>query len=538
MSIASRSRPTSRRGPSSRPARAGRRRRRGIEEGRAASRRRSRRSELDRLRPDRAEVDRQVLLNGGLIISFSGLPSPMPPSRGELEVRGRRRRRARAPTPSRTISTYSRVRPSERSNGTPYQPSETCGPDSPEPDPQAPARDHVDRRCRHRRRRWAAAPGSASAPSRAPIRSVRSASTARIETTSCPHASETQTPSMPGLVGRRRRARPAPRRSTTASRRRRDGSSRLRSYAPMTDPSPEPISRTYRFVMAVCAPLVRWWSRLEASGARAHAPLRPDAARRQPRLPLGSGRDRNGGPAATPDQGAGEGEPVEEAGASRRSSTGWGRCRSSAAPAMPTPSPTAIERLRGGSCIGVFPEGTISRGKTLRARSGVGRLALEVPEATLVCVACTGTVDIVRFPKRPRNQRRVLPPRERPDRPGRGPRRTRAPAASTRSARRAPIAIGGRRKTEAKWRQAAEQEATSRNPPRWAARANARPRHRGQGRGGRGPTDTQVGGHSDPRARHARCPPNGGGTSSPAPTKAALRRLRPGPSGTCGSPSP
>jgi 1-acyl-sn-glycerol-3-phosphate acyltransferase len=45
----------------------------------------------------------------------------------------------------------------------------------------------------------------------------------------------------------------------------------------------------------------------------------------------------------------------------------------------------AIEELRRGACIGVFPEGTRSRGKVLRARSGVGRLALEVPEAKLVC---------------------------------------------------------------------------------------------------------------------------------------------------------
>lgn len=55
----------------------------------------------------------------------------------------------------------------------------------------------------------------------------------------------------------------------------------------------------------------------------------------------------------------------------------------------------AIEQLRAGACIGVFPEGTRARGKELRARSGVGRLALEVPEATLVCVAIKGTDDIV-----------------------------------------------------------------------------------------------------------------------------------------------
>ena len=35
---------------------------------------------------------------------------------------------------------------------------------------------------------------------------------------------------------------------------------------------PEPISRTYLFVMAVCAPLVRWWGRLSVSGAE-HIPV-------------------------------------------------------------------------------------------------------------------------------------------------------------------------------------------------------------------------------------------------------------------------
>jgi 1-acyl-sn-glycerol-3-phosphate acyltransferase len=62
----------------------------------------------------------------------------------------------------------------------------------------------------------------------------------------------------------------------------------------------------------------------------------------------------------------------------------------------------AIEVLRAGACIGVFPEGTRSRGKVLRARSGVGRLALEVPEAHVSLVAVEGTADLTGFPRRPR----------------------------------------------------------------------------------------------------------------------------------------
>src|SRR5215212_5247615 len=62
----------------------------------------------------------------------------------------------------------------------------------------------------------------------------------------------------------------------------------------------------------------------------------------------------------------------------------------------------AIETLRAGACIGVFPEGTRSRGKVLRARSGLGRLALEVPEAHVTLVAIEGTSDLTGFPRRPR----------------------------------------------------------------------------------------------------------------------------------------
>src|SRR6476659_1125917 len=51
----------------------------------------------------------------------------------------------------------------------------------------------------------------------------------------------------------------------------------------------------------------------------------------------------------------------------------------------------ALETLRAGACIGVFPEGTRSRGEVLRARSGIGRLALEVPEAHVSLVAIEGT---------------------------------------------------------------------------------------------------------------------------------------------------
>ncbi|HET9719036.1 MAG TPA: lysophospholipid acyltransferase family protein [Solirubrobacteraceae bacterium] len=63
----------------------------------------------------------------------------------------------------------------------------------------------------------------------------------------------------------------------------------------------------------------------------------------------------------------------------------------------------AIEQLRRGACIGIYPEGTRSLGRALRARSGIGYLARAVPEAKIIGVACNGTVAIPRFPlDRPR----------------------------------------------------------------------------------------------------------------------------------------
>jgi 1-acyl-sn-glycerol-3-phosphate acyltransferase len=59
----------------------------------------------------------------------------------------------------------------------------------------------------------------------------------------------------------------------------------------------------------------------------------------------------------------------------------------------------AIEELRNGACIGIYPEGTRSLGRALRARSGIGYLARAVPEATIIGVACNGTVAIPRFPR-------------------------------------------------------------------------------------------------------------------------------------------
>ncbi|MFN2562648.1 MAG: lysophospholipid acyltransferase family protein [Jatrophihabitans sp.] len=115
---------------------------------------------------------------------------------------------------------------------------------------------------------------------------------------------------------------------------------------------------------------------------------------------------------------------------------------------------SAITELRAGACIGVFPEGTISRGKVLRARSGVGRLAEAVPEATIVCATVQGTVDIQRAPKRPRVKVSFYVP----DQPQLLPGQSSADFVVRLMAdirHRAPITVPGRAKAAERFRRAA-----------------------------------------------------------------------------------
>jgi len=108
----------------------------------------------------------------------------------------------------------------------------------------------------------------------------------------------------------------------------------------------------------------------------------------------------------------------------------------------------AIERLRAGACIGIFPEGTRSLGRELRARSGIGRLAEAVPEAATICCAITGSTDVPRFPTRPRIELEFFIPGQGGLQPGE--------SAADFAARllaeireRAPIALAGRRRRAA-----------------------------------------------------------------------------------------
>lgn len=210
--------------------------------------------------------------------------------------------------------------------------------------------------------------------------------------------------------------------------------------------------------MAVCTPLVRWWGRLEVVGEE-HLP------RSGPTLLIGN-HDSHWDPVAIGIAGRWRRQIRALAKASLWKIrplapilNGMGQIPIERGSGDATALSTAIERLRDGACIGVFPEGTISRGQVLRARSGAGRLALEVPESRIVCATVTGTVDIVRFPKRPRIRVEFFPPAEGERLEGED-----AAALAVRLVdeirERAPIALPGRRRKAERYRAAAAAAAT------------------------------------------------------------------------------
>jgi len=222
----------------------------------------------------------------------------------------------------------------------------------------------------------------------------------------------------------------------------------------------EPITPHYRGVMAASTPVVRWWGRLSVSGLE-HLPLGG------PLLVIGN-HDSYWDPVVI----GIAGQPRRQIRALAKSTlwkakpVGWvldgmGQIPIHRGQGDAQALDTAIAELRAGACIGVFPEGTISRGERLRARSGAGRLAVAVPEAAIVSVTVTGSVDIVRFPKRPEIAVEFFAPSGGGLAPGE--------SASDLIVRlmdeireRAPITIPGRRRTAAKYRRAAaEREAAA-----------------------------------------------------------------------------
>lgn len=157
------------------------------------------------------------------------------------------------------------------------------------------------------------------------------------------------------------------------------------------------ISPTYRFVMAATSPVVRGWGRLEVVGR--------DVLPADGPLLIAGNHDSYWDPVAIGIAGM----PRRQICALAKRSLwkpglglildGMGQIPIERGKGDLDAMATAITRLREGACIGVFPEGTRSLGRDLRARSGIGRLAQEVPEAQIVCARVTGTVDIAKFPR-------------------------------------------------------------------------------------------------------------------------------------------
>jgi 1-acyl-sn-glycerol-3-phosphate acyltransferase len=173
----------------------------------------------------------------------------------------------------------------------------------------------------------------------------------------------------------------------------------------------EPMTRTYRAALGLATPIVRLWGRLDVEGVE-HIPAEG------PLLIVGN-HDSYWDPVVI-GIGAIKRRQIRALAKSSlwkvkgldKVLDGMGQIPITRGSGDAGALDAAVAELRAGSCIGVFPEGTRSLGRTLRPRSGLGRLLVAVPEAVVVPVAVTGTTDITAFPKRPRLHVRFLPPAE------------------------------------------------------------------------------------------------------------------------------
>src|ERR1700742_468419 len=160
----------------------------------------------------------------------------------------------------------------------------------------------------------------------------------------------------------------------------------------------EPISRAYRSVMIASSPGVVWWGRLRVTGLE----LLPVEG---PLLLVGD-HDSYWDTVATGIAARGRRQIRALAKSSMWKNrllgavlTGMGQIPIERGSGDGGALDRAIEELRNGACIGIYPEGTRSLGRALRARSGIGYLARAGPEATIIGGACNGTVAIPRVPR-------------------------------------------------------------------------------------------------------------------------------------------
>jgi 1-acyl-sn-glycerol-3-phosphate acyltransferase len=220
---------------------------------------------------------------------------------------------------------------------------------------------------------------------------------------------------------------------------------------------------TYTTVMLVATPVVRWWGRLEvighdllAAGGPTILMVNHDSAwdplvvgvaarRRQIRALAKSSLWKTRAMAWLLDH---MGQiPIER---------GRGDLAALAA---------AVDHLRQGQCIGIFPEGTVSRGRQMRFLSGAGRLALAVPGTHVLGVRVTGAVDIVRFPRRPAIRVTFFEPASGQPRPDDSP-ITLTRRVMTEVRAQAPAAIPGRAKKRAHYQRLIDGRAAATRPTR------------------------------------------------------------------------
>jgi 1-acyl-sn-glycerol-3-phosphate acyltransferase len=209
----------------------------------------------------------------------------------------------------------------------------------------------------------------------------------------------------------------------------------------------ERITPAYRAVMAITTPAVRWWGRLEVTGLE-HIPLDGPVL-------LAGNHDSYWDPVAVGIAGL----PRRQIRALAKSSLwkpgigavldGMGQIPIDRGGGDARALERAIEELRAGACIGIFPEGTRSLGRGLRARGGIGRLAQAVPEAEIVSCTVQGTVDIPKFPAdRPHVRVSFFPPAGGGLGDGEEPGEFSARLLAEIRAR-APIAVAGRKRARA-----------------------------------------------------------------------------------------
>jgi 1-acyl-sn-glycerol-3-phosphate acyltransferase len=175
-------------------------------------------------------------------------------------------------------------------------------------------------------------------------------------------------------------------------------------------------SPVYRAAMATMIPVVRWWGRLEVVGV--------EHLSDGPVLVVGN-HDSNWDPLVI---GVAAADRVQIRAMAkselwRRPALAWvldrmGQLKITRGRADRAELAAVRTALVDGHCVGVFPEGRLSRGHKIRAYSGAGWLAKSVPTAKLVGVTITGAVDLVRFPHRPRIRVEFFVPLGGPRAPG------------------------------------------------------------------------------------------------------------------------